>query len=336
MQVVAKAIYSDGATATLPDTHGNKVTSWNTSNHTVAKISSQGHATAMASGPVKITAMVGSVAATPMSVTVAGSHAAAPAVRAATPAAPAPAATAANQTARSQAPADTPATAPGEAPGAQEPQQPGGSGAQAALSGPVPEPPAAPLPDNFIGPFWNLVNPAGGSASISNAHLFLGVPGGANHDPFSQSNQAVRVVQAIGNQDFDVAIKIDSPLVATDGNTSQGLMVLAGNGDFLTFALTTDGTRVGLKAHTVSAGVATAVLDDSAFSQYRNPAYLRLSRKGTAYVAFYSVDAENWIQVSAFKDNIATTAIGPFASNSDEVPAKTVPVVMSANWFEVK
>jgi hypothetical protein len=47
----------------------------------------------------------------------------------------------------------------------------------------------------------------------------------------------VRVVQAIANEDFDVAVKIDSPLVATDGNTSQGVMVLSGNGNFIAFAL---------------------------------------------------------------------------------------------------
>ena len=41
------------------------------------------------------------------------------------------------------------------------------------------------------------MTPVGGSASISNSHLFLGVPGGANHDPLLTSNQAVRVVQEI-------------------------------------------------------------------------------------------------------------------------------------------
>jgi hypothetical protein len=91
----------------------------------------------------------------------------------------------------------------------------------------VPAGPGAALPDTFLGPFWRIVTPAGGSASISNSHLFLGVPGGGNHDPLLPSNQAVRVVQTIGNEDFDVAIKIDSPLFATDGNTSQGLMVLS-------------------------------------------------------------------------------------------------------------
>ncbi len=354
MQVVATATYSDGTTATLPDALGNKVTAWNTSNHSVARISSQGHATAMAQGPVNIMATVGSLVAAPMAVNVSGSASpvATPAETLVAEAVPAVAASPVPEVAAAAEPAAREAPGAAESPGEpnptpsadQNPASPAASGTQAPISGPVappisgpvPSAPAGPLPDNFIGPFWNLENPAGGSASISNAHLFIAVPGGANHDPFTSSNQAVRVVQAIGNENFDVAIKIDSPLVATDGNTSQGLMVLAGGGDFLSFALTTDGTRVGLMARTVTRGVATTVLDDSAFSQYQNPTYLRLLRTGSAYVAFYSVDGESWTQAASFTDSIATAAIGPFASNYSDTPANAAPVVMSVNWFEVR
>jgi hypothetical protein len=180
------------------------------------------------------------------------------------------------------------------------------------------------------------VTPAGGSASISNSHLFLGVPGGANHDPLLPSNQAVRVVQTIGNENFDVAMKIDSPLVATDGNTSQGLMVLSGNEDFMTFALTTDGTKVGLDVRVVTSGVATTELNDTDFSQYRNPMYLRVSKAGSAWVALYSVDGTNWTQAASFTDATSVTSIGPFASNYSSTPANANPVVMSVNWFDVR
>jgi hypothetical protein len=204
-----------------------------------------------------------------------------------------------------------------------------------AAAVPVPAGPTAPQPDAFLGPFWRVVSPAGGSASISNSHLFIGVPGGSNHDPLQPSNQAVRVVQAIGNEDFDVAIKIDTPLVAADGNTSQGLMVLSGNADFTTFALTTDGARIGLSAHSVTRGIASTLFEDSDFSQYRNPIYLRLARTGSAYVAQYSVDGVSWMQVASFTDTRTTTWIGPFASNYSDNPAHAVPVVMSVNWFDV-
>jgi hypothetical protein len=181
-----------------------------------------------------------------------------------------------------------------------------------------------------------VVTPAGGSASISNNHLYLGVPGGSNHDAMLSSNRAVRVVQTIGKQNFDVAIKIDSPLFATDANTSQGLMVLSDDRNYITFALQTDGTRVGLSAYTVTAGVATSVLQDSDFSQYQNPMYLRLTKAGSAYVAFYSVDGINFTQAASFTDTVAPTAIGPFASNYNDTPANAVPVVMSVNWFDVQ
>ena len=203
-------------------------------------------------------------------------------------------------------------------------------------AGPVPAAAGPALPDGFTGPFWRLQTPVGGSASISNSHLFLGVPGGANHDPLQPSNQAVRVVQAIGNQDFDVSIKIDSPLVAADADTSQGLMVLADKEDFVTFALTTDGNNIGLSVHTVIRGVASTILEDTDFSQYQNPMYLQLIRTGSAYVAQYSVDGVSWTQAVSFTYLTPPTAIGPYASNYNQNPVNAVPVVMSVNWFDVQ
>src|SRR5271154_2054986 len=92
--------------------------------------------------------------------------------------------------------------------------------------------PGAPLASSFPGPLWEVVTPNGGTASVANAHLTLTVPGGSNHDALLPSNQAVRVVQPIGNEDFDISIKIDSPIVATAVGTSQGLMVLADDQNF--------------------------------------------------------------------------------------------------------
>jgi hypothetical protein len=348
-------VYSDGSTKLLPDLEGNTLIQWNTSNHGVAKVSSIGKITAISAGAVNVEARVGAVGASPWTVTVAAAQPAVETARAldsATGAAPVAeiqttpvasantqAAIAASDTAAA-APADS-NSGPGSAPGSGLPTSsaPTSSGPTLAgpmAAGPIPAAPGAALPDSFLGPFWTVVTPAGGSASISNGHLFLGVPGGSNHDLLLPSNQAVRVVQAIGNEDFDVAIKIDSPLYASDANTSQGLMVLADNHDFLTFALTTDGSKIGLKAYTVSGGVASTVLDDAAFSPYQNPIYLRLTRTGSAYVAFYSIDGVSWTQATSFTYTTVPTSIGPFASNYNDTPANTVPVVMSVNWFDVQ
>ena len=195
--------------------------------------------------------------------------------------------------------------------------------------------PGAPLASSFPGPLWAVVAPNGGSASVENAHLTLTVPGGSNHDALHSSNQAVRVVQPIGNEDFDVSIKIDSPIAAAAVGTSQGVMVLADDENFITFALVTDGTNISLTAHTVSAGVATTVLNVVSFNEYHNPMCLRLARAGSAYTAYYSVDGVVWTQAASFVDNSVPTLVGPFAGNYSRTPANAVPVVMAINWFDV-
>jgi Fn3 associated len=336
LQFTAYGVYSDGSVGALPDALGNKVTSWNTSNHKVAKISTLGHATAMGAGKANVEAAVGSISANVWTVTVAAAAAAA--------AAPAAAAAAAPVDDAAAAPADVAAAAP--VPAAQPTVVPEAEAASAAplagapilpvAAGPAPAAPAAPLGDNYLGPLWKLVTPAGGSASISNAHLFIGVPGGSNHDALLPSNQAVRVVQAMGDENFDVSIKIDSPVVATDASTSQGLMALADNEDFITYALTTDGTNIGLKAYTVSNGAAATALDDVNFTQYQNPMYLRLTRTSSTYMAFYSLDGVNWTLATSLTYAKAPTSIGPFAGNYNTTPANTVPVVMSVNWFNTQ
>jgi hypothetical protein len=193
----------------------------------------------------------------------------------------------------------------------------------------------APLSSSFPGPLWDIVAPNGGTASAVNAHLLLNVPGGSNHDAFTPANDAVRAVQPIGNVDFDVSIKIDSALVATDADTSQGLMVLVDAKNFITFALGTNGKNIALNVHSVTGGVAAKVFDNATFSEYQNPMYLRISRTGSNYIAYYSVDGNVWTQAVAFRDTRVPTSIGPFAGNYNPTPAKAVPVVMSINWFDI-
>jgi hypothetical protein len=202
--------------------------------------------------------------------------------------------------------------------------------AASAVSGP-----GAPLASSFPGPLWQVVTPAGGTAAVANAHLTLTVPGGSNHDTLKPANNAVRVLQPIGNYDFDMAIKIDSPITATDSGTSRGLMVLVDNQDFITLALATDGTNISLTAHTVTAGVAATVFNQASFNEYHNPICLRLSRTGSAYTAYYSPDGVVWIQAGSFVDARVPAFIGTFASNYNNTPARAVPVVMAINWFDV-
>ena len=201
---------------------------------------------------------------------------------------------------------------------------------------PTPLPPGAPIASDFPGPLWELVAPRGGSASGSNSHLFLNVPGRSNHGSLPPSNNAVRVMQPIGNVNFDISIKIDSPVVATDAGTSQGLMVAADDQNFITFALVTDGVHIGLSASTVSAGTLKTVLNENEFTQYQVPMYLRVTRADSSYVASYSIDGSTWTPAIDFTDAAVPTSVGPFASNYNATPAEAVPVSMAVNWFRAR
>jgi hypothetical protein len=70
LQFTAYGIYSDGSVGALPDSQGNVVTLWNTSDHSVARISTRGHATAVGVGIVEIEAVIGTLTASPWAVTV--------------------------------------------------------------------------------------------------------------------------------------------------------------------------------------------------------------------------------------------------------------------------
>jgi hypothetical protein len=197
----------------------------------------------------------------------------------------------------------------------------------------APSPQGSPIGDGFFGPFWRLLNPMGGTATISNGHLFLNVPGGGNHDTLSPVNDAVRAMQAVGNYNFDVTIKIDSPIVAGNKGTKEGLMLAFDTTHFITFGLAADGTNLHLSAEAVTSGSATVLLDITNFSQSSNSMYLRLSRTGVAYVAYYSVNGSSWIQATSFTNNRTPTSIGPFGSNYNAAPVMASPVTVSVNWF---
>jgi len=288
LQFIANGVYSDGTVAPLPDSEGDVVTAWNTSNHAVAKISSLGHVTAMGVGTVTIEGMIGDIKASTSQLTV---------------------------------------------------TVPTATRVAASVNSSLPEAmPEAALPlvgGQYLGSLWQLVNPAGGSATMADGHLSLFIPGGSNHD-LLPSNQSVRAMQDISDETFDVSMKISSPISPTNNGTSEGLMVLSENGNFITFALRADGSNIALTAQRVAAGVATTLLDLSDFSQYHNSICLRIVRTGSAYMAFYATDGQNWTQVTSFTDEDPPAQIGPFASNYNSNPADALPVVMSVAAFDIQ
>ena len=102
-------------------------------------------------------------------------------------------------------------------------------------------------------------------------------------------------------------------------------MVVTDSRDFIAFALVTDGTNLGMRVQSVSDAAATTVFHITSFNEYRDPMYLRITRSGAAYIAYYSVDGVVWSQAATFSDARVPTSIGAFPLTTTEIQRERFP-----------
>jgi regulation of enolase protein 1 (concanavalin A-like superfamily) len=197
----------------------------------------------------------------------------------------------------------------------------------------------APVADDFNGTslntgLWTVVAPAGGSASVSNGHLLITVPGGSNHDAFTPALDAVQVEQQVSNANFDVNVKIDSTLAASGKYSGQGLLVEGDAHDYIRFEISANGSAISLSANTIIAGTQSSKFQLSPFSGYVVPTYLRLNRTGSTYTGYYSADGVNWTKAGSFTDSSLTvTGLALYGSNYQSTPSNAPAITPSFDWF---
>ena len=195
----------------------------------------------------------------------------------------------------------------------------------------------APVSDEFTGTslntaVWQVSTPVGGSVAVSNGELVLTVPAGSNHDAAVPALDAVQVIQPISNANFDVAVKIDSTLLPAHAYYGQGLMVEGDAKDYIRFEVSA-GSTVSLGVSTITGGVQSQKLQTSPFSSYPVPTYLRLTRVGNNYTAYWGSDGVNWNQLGTFTDTLAVTGLAPYAWNYNSTPSKAPALTASFDWF---
>ena len=195
----------------------------------------------------------------------------------------------------------------------------------------------APVSDEFTGTslntaVWQVSTPVGGSVSVSNGELVLTVPGGSNHDAAVPALDAVQVIQPISNANFDVAVKIDSTLLAAHPYYGQGLMVEGDAKDYIRFEVSA-GSTVNLGVTTITGGVQSSKLQMSPFSSYPVPTYLRLTRVGNNYTAYWGSDGVNWNQLGTFTDSLVVTGLAPYAWNYTGTPSQAPALTATFDWF---
>ena len=163
------------------------------------------------------------------------------------------------------------------------------------------------------------------NSAVANAHLTLTVPGGSNHDTLPAGKPGCPG----GAADRELRLRCGHQNRFADHGdrrgTSRGLMVLADDQDFITFALVTDGTNISLTAqhrhrrrcdHCVRPGQLQRIPQSNlpAAQQDRQLLHRLLFRRRSV-----------WIQAASFIDTRVPTFIGPFAGNYNNTPRRLLP-----------
>jgi|GEM_PF-741811 len=177
---------------------------------------------------------------------------------------------------------------------------------------------------------WTLVDPLGGGSAVvagmgtQDAQLLIHVPGGATHDVWSDGNNAVRVLQAVPNTDFEVQVKFDSAVTAP--YQMQGLLVEQDATRLFRFDAYSDGTNTYLFSATIDAE--TAVVRRELNVPNVAPMWLGIQRAGDNWTLQYSTNGSDWTPFTTFAFPMTVTAIGPYAGNYSPgvAPAHTARV----------
>ncbi len=175
---------------------------------------------------------------------------------------------------------------------------------------------------------WTFVNPLGNATlSLNGAQVAIAVPGGSAHDIWTAGNFAPRIIQVAPNSDFEVEVKLDSPV--TQRFQIQGLVVQESPNRFIRYDVHHDGSQVRIFAATLVDGVAT-IRHNVAMAPMTSPIFLRLAREGNAWTPRYSTDGTNWQMLGNFAHAMTVTSVGVFGGNAansgSPVPAHTLLV----------
>ena len=177
--------------------------------------------------------------------------------------------------------------------------------------------PGAPVSDNFdaasLSSMWTFVNPrADASASTNGSQALINLPAGSTHDPWDASgNTSPRIMQPIGNGDFEVVAKFDSP--AAINNQNQGLMVEQDATTFLRFEVYYASGAGRLFGGTTVAGVSTVKLNTAVAAS--SPVWLKLNRTGSVWTLSWSSNGATYSVAASFTQALTANRIGLFAAN---------------------
>ena len=172
--------------------------------------------------------------------------------------------------------------------------------------------------DNFSSPTldpntWEFVDPIGDATlTMTGTHAEIDVPGGIDHDLWTDGKFAPRLMQTCSDTDFAIEAKYDS--VVAERYQLQGFLIEQDPTHFMRLDVHHDGTRARVFAATIVNSVPTVQVLQTLASG--TPPYLRVLRSGDDWTYRYSYDGAAWTTAAQFNFPIAVSAVGVMIGNS--------------------
>jgi len=165
---------------------------------------------------------------------------------------------------------------------------------------------------------WLYLNPLGdGAMTFTGSQLALNVPGGSVHH-FGSSNDTVRVMQPVVDEDFAMKVKFDS--LPTKKYQVQGIIVEQDANTLLRFEIYSDGTKLNLYAGGYRNGKAENLYNAPLTGAANAPLYLLVERVGQQWVVYTSYDGVSWQEMSRFMHGLMANEVGVYAGNAGTPP----------------
>lgn len=196
--------------------------------------------------------------------------------------------------------------------------------------------PTGPVSDNFDGAsintnLWTFVNPLGDAVlTMNGTAATLNVPHGANHDPWTGGNGAVRLMQNVPNSNFGVMVRFQSDVELA--NQDEGILVQQDAADFIRFDVLYNGTSVELFAAAIH-GSSSTVFVNTPIAVTQAPIWLQLQRSGNNWTGKWSTDGINFATGVSFTYSMTVSSIGPYAGTSNPTSGKSPSFTAIADYF---
>ena len=164
---------------------------------------------------------------------------------------------------------------------------------------------------------WQFIDPLGdGSVAMTGSQVSISVPAGTNHDVWSDGNLAPRIIQYVGNIDFEIEVKFDSDL--SEAYQLEGVLVEQDDDSFLRFDFYTDGSLTRIHCASFTNGQSTRIYKYVISSGA--PRYMRVKREGDTWIQSYSYDGTTWNVLPSFTFSMQMNDIGLFSGNAGSNP----------------